>query len=1282
MSGVRIRVLGSLEVEVGGRPVALGGRRQRALLALLALYANDVVSAERLADELWGEPTPARAVKRLQVGITRLRKALAAGGATGLLLSSDTAGYTLRVKPEELDRALFERLLADGRRQLEDAEPRRAAATLRDALALWRGEPFADVAFESFAQAEIARLRELRISAIEDRVEADLTIGRHHELVPELERLVADHPLREGLCGQLMLALYRAGRQARALEVYRQARVRLTSELGLEPGPALKGLEEAILTSDPALVLAAEPPLSGDVQSCSVDERKQVSILFLDVTWAATVEGDPERLAAAMDLLAAVAADEVEARGGSLEPVVADALVAAFGAPAGLEDHAQRAGETAIALRDRLTSLFGDALSLRAGAEAGEVLVTGDPSGGFTATGAAVNISGRLAREANAGEIRIGARLAQALDGAFELRAGNGACALVRAHAAPVPTVVTGPRRTFVGRESELELLNATYERVTRAACPHFVTLVGDAGIGKTSLVGALHDRIAPAPGRWLLGRCRSYGRLNTFRPLGEIVRACLDLDADAPPEVMAGRLGGRVDLRPLLGLAPEAEQEPWEAKARLTQAWIAFLDEITQNGPISVVVEDLHWAEDPLLELLAVTAREASGPLLLLGTARPELIGRTQPWNQGNANASRIWLEALSPDEAERMLDELAGGLPPRIKDAILRPAAGNPFFVEEVLQAWIDRGVLHRSGNGSTAVDLPRRVGVPETVQSVIAARVDLLPVLEKSALQAASVVGRTFWAGAVRALLAAATPRFDLLEERDFVRRRRHSSLESEREYLFKHELTREVAYRSLPTPRRAQLHASFAGWLERRDAGSGRHAALLAHHYAQAVAPESAAIAWCQDPTVCAELRASAIRWSRRAGEQARDRHAMNDAAALFRQAAELEPDEQARAVLWRAAANASEQAFGMDGFREALEHVIELTPEGQSRAQLYSELAIRGANPATWTDPPVRETVETWIRHALELGGSDPAVRARTLIARTSLDPVVTSDAARETLEIVKCHRLDSLLGPAYRHLAHCATAAGDLEAARRWADHERALPPEVADRSERTLWYLHATMVYLRLGRIAEASRFAQEHDALATRLSPHHHVHAVGATLLTRTVVGRWEEASRLAAGVEAASVANADTLCDMNWRSLLMAALASARLGDESAARRLEELAAAIVPPHASLGQEPAYLRLLLLRDDLDSAEQVLEVDPGAYVWTDVDYGAARLDGLAAIGDHAQIEAEAPPLLRAGGYGEPFALRALGHARGDPALFGLSAARFEAMGLHWHAHETRALS
>ena len=685
-----------------------------------------------------GEPTPPRAVKRLQVALTRLRRALE---PAGLPLVSEAAGYRLRIEPGELDVDGFERSLADGRRALADANPHRAAAILREALALWRGEPFADVAFEAFAQPEIARLKELQIAAIEDRIEADLALGRHHELVAELERLVAEHPLREALRGQLMLALYRSGRQARALEAYRQSRHALAAELGLEPGPALQRLEHAILTSDPALDLPAAPSPDGDLPP--VEERKQASILVIDVQWDAAVESEPERLRTAVELLAATATDEIDAAGGSVDTMLADALVASFGAPTGLEDHPRRALVAALAIRERLARLFGDALSLRVGAEAGEVLINGHPSGGPTVTGGAVNLAGRLARQAEPGEIRIGDRIAGAVRGAFELQAH----ALIGARPQARPPLGE-LRRTFVGRESELKLLNVTYERVIRASLPHFVTLVGDAGVGKTSLVGAFHDQLAPAPGRWLMGRCRSFGRMNTYRPLGEIVRAAVGLHADDPPEAVAGRLEGRDGLRPLLGLAPESELTPWEAKAQLTQAWIALLEELTEDDAAVVVIEDVHWAENPLLELLAVTAREASGPLLLVATARPELTGRAQPWTEGNRNLSRLWLEPLSRDETELMLDGLTGGLPARVEHAIVQRAEGNPFFVEEVLQSWIDTGVLRRTEHGSTAADLPRRVEMPDTVQGIIAARIDLLPALEKRALQAAAVIGRTFW------------------------------------------------------------------------------------------------------------------------------------------------------------------------------------------------------------------------------------------------------------------------------------------------------------------------------------------------------------------------------------------------------------------------------------------------------------------------------------------------------------------------------------------------------
>jgi YVTN family beta-propeller protein len=254
---VEFRILGPLEVVRDGRAIELGGGRQRALLALLLLRANEVVAADRLIDELWGErPTPT-APKALQNLVSQLRKSLGDG-----VVVTRTPGYALRARPEEVDARRFERLAEQGRRRLE-SEPARAAEQLREALELWRGDPLADFAYESFAQAEAARLQELRLVALEDRIEADLTLGRHATLVPELELLVAEHPLRERPRGQLMLALYRSHRQADALDVHRDGRLLLDAELGLQPGEALQQLERAILNQDPELM----PPAAMELQT-------------------------------------------------------------------------------------------------------------------------------------------------------------------------------------------------------------------------------------------------------------------------------------------------------------------------------------------------------------------------------------------------------------------------------------------------------------------------------------------------------------------------------------------------------------------------------------------------------------------------------------------------------------------------------------------------------------------------------------------------------------------------------------------------------------------------------------------------------------------------------------------------------------------------------------------------------------------------------------------------------------------------------------------------------
>ena len=272
---MEFRILGPLEVVEDGRQLALGGARQRALLALLLTRANEVVPTDRLVDELWGADPPRGAANALQYHISQLRKAL----APSEVVLTRSPGYVIHVEPDDLDLLRFERLVEEAR----GVSPERAAGLLREALRLWRGPALADLAGESFAQAETLRLEELRLAAVERRIDADLALGRTGDLVGELEALVHQHPYREPFRGQLMLALYGAGRQAEALEVYRETRRMLVDELGIEPGPGLQDLEQAILRRDPDLVAREHreaPGLCRRAIVVAVDEAEPLDALL------------------------------------------------------------------------------------------------------------------------------------------------------------------------------------------------------------------------------------------------------------------------------------------------------------------------------------------------------------------------------------------------------------------------------------------------------------------------------------------------------------------------------------------------------------------------------------------------------------------------------------------------------------------------------------------------------------------------------------------------------------------------------------------------------------------------------------------------------------------------------------------------------------------------------------------------------------------------------------------------------------------------------------------
>jgi class 3 adenylate cyclase/DNA-binding SARP family transcriptional activator len=1290
---MEFRMLGPLEVRLEGRLLRLGGSKQRALLAALLLNANEVMSTERLVEALWGSEPPEAATKTLQVHVSQLRKAI-----PGLGLHSRRPGYVLEVGPGQLDLDQFELLVSRGREALTTGDPLTAARTLREALALWRGPALSELSATPFTLAEQTRLQELRLAAIEDRVEADLALGRHGTLVGELEALIAANPLRERLRGQLMLTLYRSGRQAEALAAYQDLRRALVDELGIEPTPPLQRLERAILNQDPALDLpapAAPPPPILPVPASREtpaprDERKVVTVLFADLVGSTELAGsqDPERTRAVLDRFYEAMAAEIERAGGTIEKFAGDAVMAAFGAPAAYEDHAERALHAALAMRRRLEELFGNALSLRIGVNSGEVVVGRPRKGSSFVTGDPVNVAARLEQAAEPGEILVGERTASIARGAFEFAepatlqakgkpAGVSVRGLVRAVSRQRPRGVGGLRRAFVGRGRELEMLEATYRRVVDRGEPHLVTIIGEAGVGKTRLVGELWESLgaeSPEPVR-RTGRCLPYGRGITYWPLGEILKEELGLLESDPPETVRARLGAREILGLALGLDVAGGLHPLAARERLHAAWIELLEGLTAERPAVILIEDLHWGEEPLLDLLDRLVRDVRAPVLFLATARPELLAVRPGWGGARRAASTLELEPLSLESAERLLCELlAADLPPHLRN-IGAHAEGNPFFVEEVVGALIDQGVLERANGGWKVHQMPADFALPDSVQAVLAARIDLLGRPEKAALQAASVIGRVFWAGPIYELLDEEDLDFGVLEDRDFIRRRHRSSIAGETEFMFKHQLTREVAYASLPKAQRARLHAGFAAWLERFGEGRDEHAPLLAHHYAEAVRREDADLAWAGAEEEAERLRSRATAWLRRAAELAARRYAIDDEIALLERAVGLEASEGARAELWRSIARANAVAFDREGFWTAMLEAAECSRDPQARADLFSELAFQTVY--RWRHAEDKTLVEDWIGRALELAQAGSSAEARALLARSYSGHPDGKEAAERASAIVERLPDPELRAYAFHARADRALLAGDYEEAIGWAERRLQVLADLGDPDQLADAYWSALTPYLGLARFDDARRIAALHDDLTRDLTPHHRLHGVAVLLEVEELAGDWEAVQRISPRAERAASENT-TPCVHSPRSLLACALAHAYLGNEEESRRLQMLA-------ASLGVEEygrtfeVRVRLALHRGDLVRVGELLAEaeQPRKTLLRSIKLApvAARLDVLAAVGRREDIEAEAPALARPGTYLEPFALRALGVARDDDRLLEQADARFAALGLDSYA-------
>lgn len=837
----RFRVLGPVEAWSDEHLLVLGGPQQLKLLAFLLLNANRAVSADAVIDAVWGSGRDG-AAKRLQMGVVRLRKALAPlAEPDGSRLRTVTGGYLLEVGLAELDAEVFAEGVRAGRRALEEREPARASESLTQALALWRGPPLADVAFEEFAQPEIRRLEELRLVALETRIDADLQLGRHTELIAELEGLLAQHPTRERSASQLMTALYRSGRQADALDVFQRTRVRLAEELGLEPGPALRTIQAQVLSHDPALGGPTEmsdsrsgpsednrsgfvqPAAPGDAIAVAVERkgggkrRKVVTVLLCDLTATGALgeELDPEALDRVMDRYWLEVRLVIEHHGGSVDTATRDTL-AVFGVPQLHEDDAIRAVRAAAELRERLHGIAeetGPHLAFRAAVNTGLALISED---GKRAVGDAISIAAGLQHAADPDDILIGAETARLVRDAVEVEPLEP----LKLKAKPEPVrafrlltvdpLAPGIKRHFerplVDRQHELGLLRAAWRRTVDEPNCHLFTLFGTAGVGKSRLVSELFLSVS-ARAHVLSGRCLPYGEGITFWPL---------IEALTPLKERARQVLERL----VRGGAATPEELFVEVRG--------LLESLAMDRPVILHIDDLQWAESMLLDLIDhVSDMSRGSPILVLCAARPELLEERAGWGGGKLRATTALLEPLETEDCELLLDHLGDGLLPGARATVIAACGGNPLFLEEMV-------ALAREGDAIT---------VPPTIHAVLAARIEQLPVQERRLLELAAIEGEIFHVSPLRAiaqeqLTGPLEASLTALVRKELIRPHQ-PVLEGDRAFRFRHLLIRDAAYDGLSKVTRAALHERYADWLEQQRRALAELEEIVGWHLEQAV-----------------------------------------------------------------------------------------------------------------------------------------------------------------------------------------------------------------------------------------------------------------------------------------------------------------------------------------------------------------------------------------------------------------------------------------------------------
>jgi len=996
-------------------------------------------------------------------------------------------------------------------------------------------------------------------------------------------------------------------------------------------------------------------------------ERKILTVLFADlVGFTGRAERlDPEDVQAVLAPYHERLRYELERWGGTVEKFIGDAVMALFGAPVTREDDPERAVRAALAIRDwiaeegelqvRIAVNTGEALvNLAARPEAGEGMAAGD----------VVNTAARLQSAAPVNGILVGETTYRAT--AETIDYSELPAVEAKGKEAPIPVwevvqararfgvdLTPEARTPLVGREGEVEQLVGALERIRRQRSTELVTVAGVPGIGKSRMVGELFQSIERGGELtyWRQGRSLPYGQGMSYWALAEMVKAqAAILETDSDDEVEA-KLRITVErlieddadwvlshLRPLVGQAGDgasASQE--EAFA----AWRRFFEALAEQRPLVLVFEDIQWADDGLLDFiehLVDWARDV--PMLIVCTARLELLERRPAWGGGKLNAAIVALAPLSNEETAKLIATLSERalLAAETQSVLLDRAGGNPLYAEQFVRMLAERGSAEE-------------LALPETVQGIIAARLDSLAPDEKALLQDAAVIGKVFWLGALEATEQQLQP----LRQKEFVQRARRSSVEGETEFAFKHALVRDVAYGQIPRAERARKHLRAAEWIE----SLGRpddHAEMVAHHYVNAL--ELARAAGQDDRALVDRARAAL----RDAGDRAMTLNALPQAAAFFREAIDLtsEDDPERPALLLRCGRALYRQAE--EGAAELGEARTGLLAAGERDAAAEASLMLADI---AWKQGN-RDEMDGYLNEARAL--VEGTSRSRTQVA--VLCEVARYEMLADRLEVARelggeAVRLAEELGfdDLRAHaLATVGTARGDLGEGEGFAELEESIAVATRLNSipDMLRGYNNLTVLYILHGDLARTRAGEERTLELAKHFGHRGQVRFIeaGAAVANRYLAGEWDDALARAESV----IAEAEAGARFYQLAAMYALRGLVRLGHgdlegaESDAERTVELARPVRDPQALYPDLAMAAAIFLsVANEARAGETLTEVVAGLGELHRLGFAVIELPLQAWVAVTLGRDSELVEVIEREPYKSPWLRAALAVASGD---------------------------